>query len=198
MSRDDALSAPRAGPVAVPDWLAPAVLLVGTVMVGGMLGSLVRPLFVLGCGVIGWYAWRKGPAAHVYSVLLLFAFAPFARRIVDLSLGFDYGAAFQRIRRVAFPDPKVAVAALDPLHAAVEGPHVVDPTAFDATFHALFASEEAGVADMPMRPMVPIRFGRLIEQQSDWVWTSVEPLELSGTGDLSARTTMSGIGLPRT
>lgn len=48
------------------------------------------------------------------------------------------------------------------------------------------------------RSTVPIRFGRLIEQQSDWVWTSVEPLELSGTGDLSARTTMSGIGLPRT
>ncbi|HMM62642.1 MAG TPA: O-antigen ligase family protein [Mesorhizobium sp.] len=92
MSRGDALSAARTGPVAVPDWLAPAVLLAGTVVVGGMLGSLIRPLFVLGCGAIGWYAWRKGPAAHVYSVLLLFAFAPFARRIVDLSLGFDYGS----------------------------------------------------------------------------------------------------------
>jgi len=27
----------------------------------------------------------------------------------------------------------------------------------------------------------PIRFGRLIEQQPDWVWTAVEPLELGGT-----------------
>lgn len=47
------------------------------------------------------------------------------------------------------------------------------------------------------RSTVPIRFGRLIEQQPDWVWAAVEPLDLSGTGDLSARTTMSGLGLSR-
>jgi hypothetical protein len=26
----------------------------------------------------------------------------------------------------------------------------------------------------------PIRFGRLIEQQPDWVWATVEPLDLTG------------------
>jgi hypothetical protein len=31
------------------------------------------------------------------------------------------------------------------------------------------------------RSSSPIRFGRLIEQQPDWVWTAVEPLELGGT-----------------
>lgn len=73
----------------IPVWLAPGLLLLGTILIGGQLGSLIRPLFVLGCGVVGWYAWRKGPAAHFYSALLLFAFAPFARRIVDVSVGFD-------------------------------------------------------------------------------------------------------------
>ncbi len=37
--------------------------------------------------------------------------------------------------------------------------YVIDLTAFDSAFHALFASEEAGVADMPMKPYLPIRFG---------------------------------------
>jgi len=74
---------------ALPNWLAPAALLIGTMLVGGAAGGLIRPLFVLGCGAIGWYAWRKGPAAHFYSVVLLFCFAPLARRIVDVSLGFD-------------------------------------------------------------------------------------------------------------
>jgi len=40
------------------------------------------------------------------------------------------------------------------------------------------------------RSTVPIRFGRLIEQQPDWVWAAVEPLDL-GSGDVRAATTMS-------
>ena len=44
------------------------------------------------------------------------------------------------------------------------------------------------------RSTVPIRFGRLIEQQPDWVWAAVEPLDL-GSGDLRAATTVSpGLG----
>jgi len=40
------------------------------------------------------------------------------------------------------------------------------------------------------RSTVPIRFGRLIEQQPDWVWAAVEPLDL-GSGDVRSATTMS-------
>jgi len=44
------------------------------------------------------------------------------------------------------------------------------------------------------RSTVPIRFGRLIEQQPDWVWAAVEPLDL-GNGDVRAATTISpGMG----
>lgn len=84
-------AAAAATPSAIfPVFLATAGLLVGTLVIGGHLGSLIRPLFVIGCGAVGWFAWRKGPAAHIYSALLLFAFAPFVRRYVDVSLGFDY------------------------------------------------------------------------------------------------------------
>lgn len=68
----------------------PAVLvLVITTTIGPSLGSLSRPLFVLACGAAGWYAWRRGPAAHLQVAIILFCFAPFVRRIVDLSVGFD-------------------------------------------------------------------------------------------------------------
>lgn len=76
-------------------------------------------------------------------------------------LGFDYGPSFQRVSQVVFPHPKKAVATLERLDEFVSGTHVVDVTAFDAAFHALFATEEAGVADMPMKRMVPVRIGRI-------------------------------------
>lgn len=74
-------------------------------------------------------------------------------------LGFGYGPTFQRVRHVVFPEPKYAVATLEQPDALVHGTRIFDITALDAAFHALFASEEAGVADMPMKRMLPIRFG---------------------------------------
>ena len=44
---------------------------------------------MIGCGAAGWYAWRQGPGAHLQAALVLFALAPFVRRIVDLSAGYD-------------------------------------------------------------------------------------------------------------
>jgi len=35
----------------------------------------------------------------------------------------------------------------------------MDVSGLDSAFHALFASEDAGVADMPMKRMLPVRFG---------------------------------------
>ncbi|GEP58632.1 type I polyketide synthase [Reyranella soli] len=75
------------------------------------------------------------------------------------ALGFDYGPTFQRARHVDFPHPKRAIASLNPPAAETMESYVIDLTAFDSAFHALFASEEAGVADMPMKPYLPIRFG---------------------------------------
>ncbi|MGD9883752.1 MAG: SDR family NAD(P)-dependent oxidoreductase, partial [Reyranella sp.] len=70
-----------------------------------------------------------------------------------------YGPAFQRVRQVAFPHPKRAIAVLNPPEGLAVADHVIDLTGLDTAFHALFASEEAGVADMPMKCMLPVRFG---------------------------------------
>jgi acyl transferase domain-containing protein/NADPH:quinone reductase-like Zn-dependent oxidoreductase/acyl carrier protein len=80
---------------------------------------------------------------------------------VSRGLGLDYGPAFQRVRRVSFPEPKRAMAVLEEEAMIALPGRVTDLTALDAAFHALFASEEAGVADMPMKRMLPIRFGRV-------------------------------------
>src|SRR4051812_47804750 len=66
-----------------------ALLLAATALAVPALGGTVRPAFVLGCAVAGWFAWRRGPEAHVQSAILMFAFAPFVRRLVDISAGFD-------------------------------------------------------------------------------------------------------------
>lgn len=64
-------------------------LLVGSAVVAPILGGLVRPVFVLGCAIAGWVAWRNSASAHVQSAILLFAFAPFVRRLIDVGAGFD-------------------------------------------------------------------------------------------------------------
>ena len=72
-----------------PGWVLAAALICGSVLATGVVGSAIRPLFIAGCGLVGLYAWRQGPAAHLICALLLFAFAPFVRRLVDLSAGYD-------------------------------------------------------------------------------------------------------------
>lgn len=75
------------------------------------------------------------------------------------ALGYEYGPAFQRADSISYPHPKHSVAALAAPAPQTVGPFVADMTALDTAFHGLFASEEAGVADMPMKRMLPIRFG---------------------------------------
>ena len=73
----------------IPGW-GPAVgLLIVVAVIGPSLGGLIRPVFVLACGAAGWWAWRKGPAAHLQAILALFCFTPFVRRLVDVAAGFD-------------------------------------------------------------------------------------------------------------
>lgn len=73
----------------LPGWVVAVILLAGTAALGGALGSLSRLVFVLGCGAVGWYAWRQGPGSHLQASLMMWTFAPFARRLVDLSAGYD-------------------------------------------------------------------------------------------------------------
>lgn len=70
-------------------WWPTILLLIATAMAAPALGGVMRPIFLLGCLVTGWLAWRNSAAAHVQSALALFTFAPFVRRLVDVTAGFD-------------------------------------------------------------------------------------------------------------
>ena len=76
----------------VPGWLLAAGLLIVTLLIGPALGALSRPLFVAGCGAVGYYAWRQSAASHLQTALVLFCFVSFVRRYVDLTVGFDFSS----------------------------------------------------------------------------------------------------------
>ena len=64
-------------------------LLLGTLALAFVAPGVTRPLFILGSAAVGWMAWREGCARTVEAALSLYVFAPFLRRIVDLSIGYD-------------------------------------------------------------------------------------------------------------
>lgn len=73
----------------IPGWLTATLLVAGTALGGPALGSLPRPLFILACGLVAQIAWRQSAAAHLQAALILFAFSPLVRRLIDPSAGFD-------------------------------------------------------------------------------------------------------------
>lgn len=73
----------------VPGWLLSCMLLCCVMVVGAFGGGFARPIFLAGCLAVGWIAWKQSPQAHVQTALVLFSFAPFARRVVDLYAGYD-------------------------------------------------------------------------------------------------------------
>ncbi|MGR6431959.1 O-antigen ligase family protein [Rhizobium sp. PAMB 3174] len=90
LSGQDVASASSDMPKAVPPgWLAAVALLIMVLAMAPVAGSLARPLFLVGCVGVGWYAWRQSPEAHLQAIVMLFCFAPFARRVVDYYVGYD-------------------------------------------------------------------------------------------------------------
>lgn len=84
-----AVMAPRkVAPFAIYAWLI--ALIGGTAALGvAGVGAPLRPLFVGGCAIVGYDAWRRGASIHLQVAITLFCLTPFLRRIVDLHAGFD-------------------------------------------------------------------------------------------------------------
>lgn len=73
----------------LPGWLVTVALLLLAIMMAPVSAALVRPLFLLGCLGVGVYAWRQSTASHLQAAIVLFCFAPFARRVVDFYGGYN-------------------------------------------------------------------------------------------------------------
>lgn len=105
----------------VQPWLAAAGLIVITTLLGPSIGSGIRYPFLACAFFIGIYAWRWSPGEHLKAVLVLFAFTPFARRMVDLSAGYDYAG-------VMIAGPLLALLApIQNAHAALSSARIRDP-----------------------------------------------------------------------
>ena len=79
--------------VAAGVWLrraAPITLLLLVTLGLGLAGQgAARPVFVFGAAVVAWDLLRFGASAHFSASLVLFCVAPFLRRVVDVSAGYD-------------------------------------------------------------------------------------------------------------
>ena len=68
----------------------PVILLVLATAALGMAGqSAARPIFILGCAVVAWDAMRFGAGTNFAVCFILFCLAPFLRRLVDVSAGYE-------------------------------------------------------------------------------------------------------------
>ncbi len=66
-----------------------AALLAATLALGFAGQGAARLLFVAGCAAVAWDMLRFGAGAHLSASLILFCLAPFLRRVVDASAGYD-------------------------------------------------------------------------------------------------------------
>ena len=66
-----------------------ALLLIATVLLGQAGQAVARPVFIAGSVLVAFDLLRFGPAAHLSASLVLFCVAPFLRRFVDVSAGYD-------------------------------------------------------------------------------------------------------------
>jgi len=98
-----------------PALLALAGLLFGTLALGFVAPGVARPLFILGSAIVGFMAWREGCGRSVEVALSLYVFAPFLRRIVDLSIGFDPSSTM-----LLGPVLAIAIPAVDLRHLLVQ------------------------------------------------------------------------------
>lgn len=73
----------------IPAWLLALALIAVAASLGPVIGSSSRYLFLAGSLAVGVVGWRQSHSSHLQAVLVLFVFTPLARRMVDLSIGYD-------------------------------------------------------------------------------------------------------------
>lgn len=167
--------------LATAGWWPTVLLLAGTAVAAAALGSLVRPIFILGCAVAGWFAWRKSAVAHVQSAILLFAFAPFVRRLVDVSAGFDASG-------IMLSGPLLFI--MTPLPNLLGGPSVKERPAliwplppliilacilYGAAL-SMFQNDWFNAANGGMKWAAPVLYGMALQQRADVSGTLVHAM----------------------
>jgi hypothetical protein len=145
-------------------------VLIGFTALGPSLGGVARPLFILSCGAAGWYAWRRSPGAHLQAALLLFTFAPFVRRVVDLSAGYDNSSTMLigPLLAILAPAPRVLRVLETPETCRRLGPlFVVAGCVIYAAMLSMFQGEWMNAASNAVKWLAPIIYAMAIADSVD-------------------------------
>lgn len=146
--------------------LPAGVLLLVAAVLGPGVGAPFRMVFIAACGVVGWLAWRQSPGTHLQAALILFAFAPFVRRMIDLTAGFDPTGLMLVGPLVALIAPVTQLRALlddDRLFRAPMAPlMVVAGCVIYAAALSLFQGEVMNAATATVKWLVPLLYAALL------------------------------------
>jgi hypothetical protein len=152
-------------------WVPAVAVLVGTAVVGPSLGASARLLFILGCAAAGWYAWRRGPGVHLQAALLLFAFAPFVRRLVDVSAGYDQSGIMLAGPLLALVAPLPRLLSLfendRPLDRRMAPLLIVGACVIYATALSLFNGDWTNAASGALKWFVPLIYAAALIDSAD-------------------------------
>jgi hypothetical protein len=157
-------------PKRLPGWAPAFAFLLVFAVVGPYLGSASRPIFIIGCMLIGWLAWRQGPTVHVQATLFLFVFAPFLRRIVDLTAGYDTAGIMLVGPLAAMVPPFVdVIAAIDNRAARRHmGPLLaVFVTVIYAALLTIFQGSWLDLARDGIKWLIPLFYGVVLMNRAD-------------------------------
>jgi hypothetical protein len=119
----------------------------------------------------GWYAWRKGPHAHVQAAIALFAFAPFVRRLVDVGAGFDQ-ASIMLIGPLLFIIVPASSLLAPPSKDQPRNPWMVPPiivlgcVAYGAAL-SLFQNDWFNAASGALKWSAPVLYAMALQQEAD-------------------------------
>src|SRR5664279_3330424 len=70
-------------------YIATGGFLALSIMMGFAGIGATRWLYMIGCIGLGYMAWKDSPGHHLEVTIILFAFTPFIRRVIDANAGFD-------------------------------------------------------------------------------------------------------------
>ncbi|WP_210267763.1 O-antigen ligase family protein [Bradyrhizobium aeschynomenes] len=148
-----------------------ALLLLAAALAGPVLGGLVRPAFILGCAAAGWFAWRRSAAAHVQSAIIMFAFAPFVRRLVDASAGFDSSGIMLSgpLLFILMPIPSLILSPADrtgPSNPWLVPPFIILACILYGGALSMFQNDWFNAANGGMKWAAPVLYAIALQQQA--------------------------------
>jgi hypothetical protein len=166
---DSLMPTSRSGIWPLPGWALAAIMMMAIAAMGGALGDLARPLFVLCCGAVGWYAWQQSPGAHLQVALMLFAFAPFVRRVVDLSIGYDTNGLMLigPFLAIIVPAPRLLQPQHLPAGRMISLLLTVGSCAAYATVLTLFQGDWLNAATGALKWFAPLLYATILLENSD-------------------------------